>query len=438
MTTILNCRKCHIVCEKSELYSICHKFINHAIWCTDCIMDEMKKNESNIIKCVLCGSENNITCDFEYIEDIHIEHTYINDKLNGENIKTYFEKSNILQSIGNYKNNIKYGSYIEYYKNGKKCIESNYNSKGILNGIVKKYNENQELISIEQYVEGEYDDIQSYYMNGHIVQEITYSKGVKSGATTIYYYSEDKDDELNGSIIQIDYYKDDIIENNTIYYPKTHIKKSYSNYKDGKLDGFSYTYDENGNEISSIEYKDDKPYNGIISYNNKIQNYKDGLLEGDVIEYYDYKKLKIKIITPYINNMINGIVKKYDENGNLIESIEYVNGEKNGKHDIYFYKRITKKIDIMGIPSKKSNIRRDLPKCDDFLIKSRNYCEKNDYIYKGSNKFADYASFDKEEGENTFMDEQFEVNQIENQNMMETEDAFMKRLKTFTLPYEFT
>ncbi len=439
------CRKCHEVCEESELHSVCHKSNNHAIWCSDCINEEIKKNESNVIKCVLCGSENNIMCEFEYVKDLHNQHDYRNDMLNGENIKTYFYNTNILESIVNYKDNLKYGVYIEYYQNGKKSIEANY-KQGIYDGIVKKYDENGLLTSNEYYVEGKYNGIQSYYINGIIDKEITYVNGVKNGTTTIYYCS----DAYNGSIAEIDHYKDDIIQNSTTYDAKTKVKKSYCTYKDGELDGFSYTYDENGNQISCIEYKNGNPFNGLFSnHDNKngvyTQNYKDGLLEGDSIIYYDNEKSKIKMVTPCVNDKIHGIVKKYDEYGNLIESIEYVNGEKHGKHDMYLYKKVTKKIEISGVKNKKNivenertRIYQDFLQREEHIKKSQNYCEKNDYVYKGNNKFSDYASFNKEEGESTFMDEQFEVNQSENQNMMETEDAFMKRIKEFSLPYEFT
>lgn len=62
--------------------------------------------------------------------------------------------------------------------------------------------------------------------------------------------------------------------------------------------------------------------NGTIS---KIINYKNGWKDGHYLE--NWPNGKIKIISEYIKGNINGEFRHWDSEGNLSESISYVNGK---------------------------------------------------------------------------------------------------------------
>lgn len=59
------------------------------------------------------------------------------------------------------------------------------------------------------------------------------------------------------------------------------------------------------------------------------ENYKNGLLDGELINFYPSGKVAEKSF--YKNGLKNGVSEKFTSAGILIESVEYINDKENGK-----------------------------------------------------------------------------------------------------------
>lgn len=425
------CRLCNNnVIDKNELHIICHKSDNHSIWCTECIQDIIKKteNKSNIIlTCQLCNSENVLNYEIESNLEKSFSYEYNNGNLHGENVKIYYENEVGVKSIGNYDKGKLYGKYIEYEEDGNILMTCTYEN-GFINGI---------------YTE---------YRCGEIYSDTIYENGLKNGVKKYYY--------KNNDIIQMDMYKDDMLNGMSIIYNVENGKKVLeTNYKNNIKDGIciEYIYDENGNLINQngIEYKDDKIYNGIenIYYGcNKKQvksrvNYVNGMKEGLYKEVGEDGKIKYEKY--YEKDVLNGICKSYDINGNIILEENYINGLLNGKVIKNIYKENIKNIFIYGVKKEEKKIYNksysyeELLKNDDshyYSIESKSPTrvvsqvdtkkEKVTQIFR-INQFSDFGSVE-EEDKTPKLEDQFENNMEENKNMMNDEDPFIRKIKEFT------
>ncbi len=421
------CRKCRNKCDESELHSMCNKSDNHEIWCNDCIISLFTEEDKNTIEraCILCNSVNVIECDFEYTQDEIVETNYENDELNGENVKCYFDNTSKVESIGNYRKGIKYGNYVTFYENGNKHIESNYDENGKLHGICYLYNHNGNKEAIENYEHGFKNGLQKYYtqcdtFNAYVCREENYENSVKSLVT--YYEKELNSEHIYISCIET--YKNNNLESIINYYSENRIKsKAY--YKNGKLDGTYILYNEDNTVLLNGIYKDGIPFSGKLLYEhwqNQVAHYQDGLLHGDHIEYYTpYNDRKIHILTPYKNNMKNGIQKVYDKNNNLVSTTEYKENKKCGKSQFFTYKYIVKNVKI------KSGEKKNDISINNLLKNYKNTRSSINELVSKPN--APMMSI----GSNEVPGINEEIFNFDNNNMnqyiMNAEDEFMKRLQ---------
>jgi len=157
-----------------------------------------------------------------------------------------------------------------FYKSGKPC------------GIIRTYYMNGKLLDEKTFTKGKVNGIErGYYINGVLQSETPYNMGIENGIRKTYYE--------NGKI-----------ESET---PFTH----------GHINGIDKEYYENGN----LEYE----YPRTHSMNN-------GILK----EYYEDGKLKTE--SQYINDTIDGFVKVYYENGQIMSQTHFIKGK--GKETQYF------------------------------------------------------------------------------------------------------
>ncbi|HOT15826.1 MAG TPA: hypothetical protein PK252_13795 [Bacteroidales bacterium] len=104
------------------------------------------------------------------------------------------------------------------------------------------------------------------------------------------------------------------------YYSTGVLKTSYT-IKDGKLNGVVKNYNEKGRLISTVEYKDDKKNGKLVNYNSKngkpmiVAYFNDNIQEGPVTQYYDEGQL-FRTST-YLNGRINDTVKTFWPNGKI-------------------------------------------------------------------------------------------------------------------------
>lgn len=91
--------------------------------------------------------------------------------------------------------------------------------------------------------------------------------------------------------------------------------------------------------IDNINYKLDTTHTlGKVEFENGLLRIyfifnKDGLLDGNSIEYYE--EGNIESIVPYKNNVVEGLVITYYENGNIKEEVNYKNDNMNGEAKSY-------------------------------------------------------------------------------------------------------
>jgi len=144
------------------------------------------------------------------------------------------------------------------------------------------------------------------------------------------------------------YQKNRIVEE---YYPDGTIKSAIA-MTDTMRNGMAKYYNEQGNLLSTAEYKNDKREGWVINYiteNGKIANkafYKNDVQEGQVLQYY--KEGMLFRESSYVNGRVDGIIKTYWPDG----KIKAENTFKMGKPGIGL-KEYDKKSELIKQPEIK-------------------------------------------------------------------------------------
>lgn len=104
-----------------------------------------------------------------------------------------------------------------------------------------------------------------------------------------------------------------------------------NNFVNGKLEGTAMKMSFRNQVDLKISYKQgemDGPYT-VYKFGKIIEerNYVAGKLEGST-KVYDQKTFKLKQETQFKNGVQDGMLRYFDENGNVVLSYEYKNGEK--------------------------------------------------------------------------------------------------------------
>lgn len=133
-----------------------------------------------------------------------------------------------------------------------------------------------------------------------------------------------------GDILEVGQYKGGLKAGLFKYYSSSVLRKTET-YLKGKLHGVSIIYDESGEEISRMNYQNDKKFNGnclaepFADQGKKITRFKDGE-QLETLEYYknsNQKKLRYTIQ----NSVLHGGVMRFDKNGILQYKATLSNGK---------------------------------------------------------------------------------------------------------------
>jgi uncharacterized protein len=211
---------------------------------------------------------------------------------NGYN-KIYYPNGS-LQSEGNLVNSVPEGYWINYYPTGVKKSE----------GLRK----NHQLDSIWVF----------YNIVGDTISKINYLNGKKNG-----YYLKfiEKPAEFKGLIQSRELYVNDKIEGWAYYYYGNGLIHEIALYSDNKREGNSYEFGEDGRVITINNYR-----KGNIVERIKINRYNDvGEKQGVWQEFYDGYRLKKE--SYFINGLLDGYYKEYDDNGKLTLTLLYRQGK---------------------------------------------------------------------------------------------------------------
>ncbi|MCB9169212.1 MAG: toxin-antitoxin system YwqK family antitoxin [Flavobacteriales bacterium] len=220
------------------------------------------------------------------------------------------------------------------------------------------YDEDGRLRATEQYVNGEQDGLQTtYFENGSPAETVRFQKGVQNGEHIQYF--------ANGQVRHHAQYANGEPEGTmTWYYPdgKREIEGRMVN---GLRDGAWIYFNQDGTVQLQTLYEQgssvrEKRENGTFTdrYDDdrpkRQETYRKGLLEGPFTEWYDngtfteepmptdpmlgqvdrsddmqrmLKGQTTKREGSYLHGELHGTVKYYDENGGLVRTEEYANGQ---------------------------------------------------------------------------------------------------------------
>ncbi|MGP8215956.1 MAG: tetratricopeptide repeat protein [Bacteroidia bacterium] len=303
------------------------------------------------------------------------KYNYHNDKLNGETWE--YNTSGILTSHGNYVNDKPMGPYTIYYDDGKQQYAANYSDIG-LDGDMKEYYVSGQISLSTTFKNGKKNGtLTDYWSNGKIKDRGEYKDDNPTGDWKFNYE--------NGSLHKEGPYTDDGKFTGlwTIYYRSGKKEEELNYNKVGELNGMDIMYDDDGIKYGELEYKNDELQhiryfdksgktiyesaiaNGKLSQQNfypngaklsegenmngkrtgkwlfysecgtltEEENYKDGLLDGFKIGYYNDGKVHDSL--NYNNDLAEGLYHEYAENGKLKTLGWYVDNTKQG--DWYYY-----------------------------------------------------------------------------------------------------
>ncbi len=155
-----------------------------------------------------------------------------------------------------------------------------------------------------------------YTQTGDTLEKIQYLYGKKSG----YYYRYKRDNIYGLYIWSRELFVGDKREGRAyLYYPDGAVKQTIP-YFDGKKQGLSKEYDNNGMIITLYEYNNDF----LISREKINRTDAEGLKQGDWKEFYDNGNIKAEMT--YRDDKLHGYYKEYNEKGILTLTMLYDDG----------------------------------------------------------------------------------------------------------------
>lgn len=134
----------------------------------------------------------------------------------------------------------------------------------------------------------------------------------------------------NGAVEVEENYRNGQLEGKRVLYRFGGIKRSVEYFVQGKLDGLKTVYYDNGFKQEEAGFKNGMREGVTKWYNQSEQvtieySYRKGVLDGPATTYFPHTG-KPETIGQYLNGNEHGEWKKYDANGNHIESLFYDNG----------------------------------------------------------------------------------------------------------------
>jgi len=211
------------------------------------------------------------------------------------------EKSGNQTFSGNYVNGKKEGCWVQYNeKNLLRGVTEYKNDKK--NGIAVTLNAQGSLELEEHFVDDVYQGEIRKYLRGNYLSEVaTYEKGVMNGEFKRYY--SDKPGVLMEEATFVNGLKQGISK---WYSNDGKILAQYT-YDKGKFNGKNTQFHPNGNVMSEEEFENDTP----------VGTYK---------EYFD-DGTTLKLTGKFTNGKRNGEWIEYNQSGQTVSKMKYVNGE---------------------------------------------------------------------------------------------------------------
>jgi uncharacterized protein len=155
-----------------------------------------------------------------------------------------------------------------------------------------------------------------YDQAGDTIEKINYLLGKKNG----WYYKYKKDPLKGVYVFSKELFAGDKKEGTAYsYFPDKKVQQTIA-YNSGKKEGLSKEYDKEGNIITLLEYNNDF----LISRERINRTDSKGLKQGDWKEFYPNGRIKTE--RTFVNDLLHGYYKEYDNRGILVLTMLYENG----------------------------------------------------------------------------------------------------------------
>ena len=155
-----------------------------------------------------------------------------------------------------------------------------------------------------------------YDQSGDTIEKINYLYGKKNG----WYYKYKSDPQKGAYISSKELFVADKKEGTAfIYYPDGKIQQTFT-YSDGKKEGLSKEYDNEGNIITLFEYHNDF----LVSRERLNRIDSKGLKQGVWKDFYPNGAVKSE--KTFRDDLMHGYYKEYDNRGKLTLTMLYENG----------------------------------------------------------------------------------------------------------------
>lgn len=224
----------------------------------------------------------------------------------------------ILFSLANAQDNrLEDGYHVFRYPNGNISSEGNIRD-GKPDGYWKSYYVTGVIKSEGRRRNHLLDSIWVFYtQTGDTLEKIDYLYGKKSG----YYLKYKRDRSYGLYIWSRELYANDMRQGTAyLYYPDGSVKQTIP-YIEGKKQGLSREYDEEGNIITLYEYNND-----FLVSRERINRFdENGDKQGPWKEFYDNGNIKKEMT--FRNSLLHGYYKEYNERGILTSTMLYDNGK---------------------------------------------------------------------------------------------------------------
>ena len=221
-------------------------------------------------------------------------------------------KNGQMWSEGNFKDGKVNGTFTFWYENGQKNYEENYKD-GIKIGLWRGWYENGQKNIEKIYKDDKRDGLWiTWYENGQKSSEGTFKDGVQDELEMYWYENGQKYREItyqDGELINERYWTEDGFNNGElIFYFKTGEIWKKGNLKEGKREGEFITYGYYGSQD--------------IYHKRILQNYRDGKLDGESVNYFDTGD--VNVVENYKDGNKEGNSTYYDKDGKIYWEGTYI------------------------------------------------------------------------------------------------------------------
>ncbi len=238
-----------------------------------------------------------------------------------------------------YKNDNPHGAIHAWYGKNK-LKHSIYFVEGKKEGVEEYFYPNGGMKSRAYYKEGLIDGkLEAFFEDGTIRLEQYFVKGFPVGDHREFYSKEEGGGQLSG-VLHYDQ-KSRLQGKAETFYPNGRIQ-SVKEYKDDEFHGKSASWDEEGNLLVEIDYKNGKMngrfFKKLEDGKEIVYHYKDNQRHGLHTIYYSsddgVNKQRAFEVT-FVEGVSEGEAVEYDEKGNKISCTPYVKGLKEGLCQIF-------------------------------------------------------------------------------------------------------